>query len=145
MIFRRANPDDIDAIVDLAMESVSRDPLPVKRDREAMTVMAKATLNPAHFLWVTEINGEIVAAVAACVQKSFWFRGMQASVLLCYSRNRGAGLGLIREFVRWCKSRSGIKVAVIELEPSTDPRLIRFMKTVGFSREGTNLSYVRMQ
>jgi len=143
MIHRRATLEDFPAIVEIAIESVSRDPLPVKVDREAMIETGKTLLNPAHFLWVTEIDGKVEAAVAACVQQSFWFTKLQCSVLLYYSRKPGAGLPLLREFARWVKSRSGIKIAIFELEPGVDPRLVRFIKRLGFDRESVNLSYVR--
>jgi hypothetical protein len=64
-------------------------------------------------------------------------------VLLYYTRVAGAGLPLIREFAKWVKSRPAIKVAVVELEPGVDPRLVRFFKRVGFARESINLTYVR--
>lgn len=143
MIFRKANMGDIDAIVDIAIESVSRDPLPVKIDREAMADTARSCLNPAHFMWVAEDNGKVVAAFAALAQQSFWYTKLQCSVLLYYTRVAGAGLPLIREFAKWVKSRPAIKVAVVELEPGVDPRLVRFFKRVGFERESINLCYVR--
>lgn len=141
--YRRAKVSDIPAIVDIAVESVSRDPLPVKIDRKAMADTAQVCLNPAHFMWVAEQDGRVVAAVAACVQPSFWFERLQASVLLYYSRVPGAGLPLMRELARWVKSRSAIKLAVMELEPGVDPRLVKFLRRVGFSRESLNLTYVR--
>ena len=143
MEYRKAKPEDIPEIVDIAVESVSRNPLPVKIDRSAMAETARTLLNPAHFLWVAEQDGQVVAVVAACVQPSFWFERLQCSVLLYYTRVRGGGLPLIREFARWVKSRAGIKLAIIELEPGTDPRLVRFLKRLGFARESLNLSYVR--
>lgn len=143
MIHRRATMADIPSIVDIAVESVSRDPLPVRINREAMAETARTCLNPAHFLWVAEQGGTVVAAVAACVQPSFWFDKLQCSVLLYFSRVAGAGLPLLREFARWVKSRSAIKVAVVELEPGVDPRLISFFKRVGFARESLNLTFVR--
>jgi hypothetical protein len=143
MNFRKATMQDIPAIVDIAVESVSRDPLPVKIDREAMAATARTCLNPAHFMWVAEDEGKVVAAFAACVQPSFWFSKLQCSVLLYYTRVAGAGLPLIREFAKWVKSRPAIKVAVIELEPGVDPRLVQFFKRVGFARESLNLTYVR--
>jgi hypothetical protein len=144
MIYRKAKIQDIPAIIELAVISVSNDPLPVKIDREAMADTGKVLLNPAHFLWVAEDeDGKIVAAFAACVQKSFWFERMQCSVLLYYTIVKGAGIQLIREFAKWVKSRSGIKVAVISLEPGVDERLVKFFKRVGFSRESLNLTYVR--
>lgn len=143
MIFRKANVNDIAAIVDIAVESVSRDPLPVRIDRAAMADTAKECLGPAHFVWVAEDEGKVVAAMGACVQPGFWFERLQCSVLLYYSRVPGAGLPLLREFARWVKSRPAIKLAIIELEPGVDPRLVRFFKRVGFSRESLNLTYVR--
>jgi hypothetical protein len=41
------------------------------------------------------------------------------------------------------KSRSGIKVAVLELEPNVDLRLTRFLKRLGFGRKSINMTYVR--
>lgn len=144
MIYRKAKMGDIPAIVDIAVESVSRDPLPVKIDRQAMADTAKVCLNPAHFMWVAEDdNGNVVAAVAACVQPAFWFERLQCSVLLFYTRVKGAGIGLLREFAKWVKSRPAIKMAIISLEPGADPRLVEFFKRVGFSRESTTLTYVR--
>lgn len=144
MIYRKAKFQDIAAIVEIAVISVSNNPLPVKLDREAMARMAQACMNPAHFLWVAEDeNGKVVAAFAACVQKSFWYDKMQCSVLLYYSLVKGAGIKLVREFAAWVKSRSAIKVAVISLEPEADPRLIQLFKRLGFARENVTLSYVR--
>ena len=143
MIFRKATMSDIPAIVDIAIESVSVNPLPVKIDREAMAQTVSSCLNPAHFAWVAEKDDVVVASVIACAQQSFWFTKLQCSVLLYYTRVPGAGLPLIRELVKWIKSRPAIKVAVVEFEPGVDPRLVRFFKRVGFSRESLNLSYVR--
>ena len=143
LIHRKAKPDDVDAIVELAVESVKRNALPVQLDPKAMREMAMFALNPAHFQWVTEKDGVVVAALSAIAQKSFWYRGLQASALLLYSREPNAGVYLVREFARWLKSRSGIKLAIIETEPGSDPRYLNILKRVGFSRESTNLCYVR--
>lgn len=140
---RKATMQDINAIVDIAVESVSVDPLPVKIDRDAMADTARTCLNPAHFMWVAEDDGVVVAAMAACVQQGFWFHRMQCSVLLYYTRVPGAGLPLLREFANWVKSRSAIKLAIIELEPNADPRLVKFFKRLGFARESLNLTYAR--
>jgi hypothetical protein len=108
-----------------------------------MADTARTCLNPAHFMWVAEQDGRVVASVAACVQPSFWFDKLQCSVLLYYTQVPGAGLPLLRELARWVKSRSAIKVAVLELEPDADPRLVKFLNRLGFARESLNVSYVR--
>lgn len=143
VVCRRAKLTDVEPIVNLAIESVSRDPLPVEVDRQAMAAQVRFCLNPAHFAWVAEVDGKVQAAVGAIVQPGFWFRKLQCSVLMYYSRVPGAGLPLMREFARWVKGRPAIKIAVLELEPNADPRLVRFLRRVGFDRESTNLTFVR--
>ena len=145
MIFRPAKLSDVQAIVEIAVTSVSNDPLPLKIDREAMAAMARECLGPAHFMWVAEQDGKAVACVAAHVSPGFWFQKLQASVLLYYTLVPGAGLPLMRQFAKWVKSRSGIKMAIMELEPNVDPRLVRFLKRQGFARESLNLTYVRKE
>ena len=142
-VYRKAKPSDVDAIVDLAVESVSRDQIPVVVDRQAMRDSAMRNLNPAHFMWVTELDGKVVAAVAALVQPIFWGKGLQMSVLLYYSRVKGAGIKLLRKLAEWMKGRHGIKIGIIELEPGARRGLIRFMKSLGFARESVNLTFVR--
>lgn len=142
-MIRRATMSDIPAIVDLAVESVSINPIPVKIDRGAMRETAEQCLQPAHFLMVAEIDGVVVGALAACVQPSFWYEKLQCSVLLHYSRSPGLWVRLMREFSKWVHSRSGIKVAVLEMEPESDPRMIKFLARIGFDRVSTNVSYIR--
>jgi hypothetical protein len=144
MQIRPASLRDLSAMVDIAVESVARNPLPVNIDRQAMKETVRVAItSPAHFAWVGEHDGLVEAALGAVVQPSFWFRGGQASVLLYYTRRAGLGLALMREFARWVKSRPMIKVAVFELEPESDPRLVKALERMGFTRQSTNCSYVR--
>ena len=140
---RKATPKDIDAIVELAVESVSRDPLPVRIDRDAMRAMALECMGPAHFAWVAEVDGKVEGCVGALVQRGFWFDRMQASVLLFYTRVPGAGAALIREFARWVKSRPSIKLALFSLEHNADPRIGKFLRRLGFVLENPQFVYVR--
>ncbi len=143
MIIRKARVQDVPAIVDLAIESVSINPFPVIIDKQAMREQALACLEPAHFLMVCEKDGVVVGALAAVVQPSFWFTKLQCSVLLHYARVPGQWMALMRAFSRWVHSRSGIKVAVLELEAQSDPRIIKFMARIGFDRVSQNVCYVR--
>jgi GNAT superfamily N-acetyltransferase len=144
-MIRKAKPQDVDAIVELAVESVSTiDPIPeLKIDREAMRDMTEQCLQPAHFLYVSEIDGVVVGALGAHAAPSFWHKGLAVSVLLHYARNRGEWAKLMREFSRWCKSRSGVKIAVLEAEGNADPRMIQYMARLGFGRVTQNVTYVR--
>jgi hypothetical protein len=141
---RRATLQDVGAIIELAVESVSIHPEPVVIDRAGMLETARQVVgHPSHFCWVAEDDDGIQACVAAVVQKGFWFRGTQASVLLFYARKPGAGWRLLVEFSRWVKSRSAIKFAVFELEPQADPRIAAALRRLGFGRQSINCAYVR--
>lgn len=141
---RPATIADIPAIIDIAVESVSRDPLPVRIDRSGMADTARSLIGrPNHFVWVSEAAGKVVACVAACTQHGFWFERLQCSVILYWSRVAGAGAPLLRRLAAWIKSRPAIKMAIMELEPGADPRLVRFIRRLGFSRQSSNLTYVR--
>jgi hypothetical protein len=144
-VIRPAVLADLPAIIDLSVESVSKDPLPgVVIDRAAMADTARAAIgNPAHFAWVAEVDGVVVASVLAVVQPGFWFRRLQCSVLLFYSRGSISGTRLLKKFAEWVKSRSAIKLAVFELEPGVDERLVVMLKKLGFARESRNLTFVR--
>jgi hypothetical protein len=142
-VIRKAKPSDLDAIVDIAVESVSRNPLPVKIDREAMRDQADQCLQPTHFLMVSEVDGVVTGALAAFVSPSFWHHKTTCSVLLHYSRDTGGWVRLMRAFATWVKSRSNIKIAVIELEPEHGEKMQRFIKGLGFTRQSQNLTYVR--
>jgi hypothetical protein len=145
-MIRAATLADVPAIVDIAVESVSQNPLPVRICRDSMAETAReAIAGNQHFVWVSEIDGEVVAAVGAMSERSFWYERQQCSVMLYYTRVPGEGVKLLREFGKWVKSRPVIKVAVIEMEPDTDPRLLKLMGRIGFSRISMNCTYVRGQ
>jgi hypothetical protein len=144
LLIRPAKLLDAPAIVSLAVESVSQDPLPVTIDKQAMYDMAQTVItSPAHFCWVGEQDGVVVSALAAMSQKGFWFERQQCSVLLYYSRVNGGVLPLMRKFASWVKERPAIKLAVFELEPGCDPRLARALSRLGFARTSVNATYVR--
>lgn len=144
MIFRPAQLSDTKAIIDLAVESVSRDPLPVKISRTAMTETLHSLVGKAmHFAWVAEQDGQVVASVCAQCAYGFWFERQQCSVLLYYGRVPHSVAPLLLRLSRWIKSRPAIKLAVIELEPNAPSGLAGFLSRLGFDRQSMNVSYVR--
>tara|TARA_R110000765_G_scaffold195825_8_gene301314 strand:+ start:5478 stop:5924 length:447 start_codon:yes stop_codon:yes gene_type:complete len=144
-MIRKAKPQDVAAIVELGVESVSTiNPIPeLKINREAMRETAEICLNPAHFCMVAEKEGVVVGALVAQVLPGFWFHKLQCSVLLHYATESGEWVKLMREFARWVKGRSGIKMALIEIEDCHDPKVLRFIERLGFSRSSTNRMYIR--
>lgn len=145
MNIRKAKPQDVDAIVELAVESVTTiAPIPeLKIDRDAMRDTVELCLGPAHFCMVAERDGEVVGAVVAQVMPGFWFHKLQCSVLMHYARQSGAWVRLMRALAAWIKGRSGIKMAILEIEACHDPKVLRFVERLGFSRPSDNRIYVR--
>lgn len=141
---RRAVAGDIARIVELAVASVSLNPIPVVIDREGMAATAKELIaGNQHFAWVAVEDGVIVGAVGAAAQPGFWFERLQASVVMFYTSRPGAGIQLLREFARWVKSRPAIKLAVFSLEPEMDPRIGVLLQRLGFGRSAPTFTYVR--
>ncbi|MGS2743612.1 GNAT family N-acetyltransferase [Halomonas sp. LS-001] len=145
MIIRNAKPQDVTAIVELAVESVTTI-APIEElqiDREAMKNTVELCLGPAHCCLVAEVEGVVVGAVVAQVMPGFWFRRLQCSVLMHYARESGAWVKLMRELAAWIKGRSAIKMALIEIEDCHDDKVVRFVERLGFSRPSKNQVYVR--
>jgi hypothetical protein len=144
IIVRNALPRDIEAIVDMACESLLKDPLPVVLNRKKMEETAHALIGGnQHFSMVAEIDGVVVAAVAALVEPGFWFNRMQASVVMFSTRKPMAGIALLRTFAAWVKSRPMIKMAVFSLEPGADPRIGKLLDRLGFGLKNVQHTYVR--
>lgn len=142
ILIRPATTADVPAIVDLAVESVSVNPLPVRLDRQAMGDTARALIiGNQHFSWVSVKGGRVVGAVGACVQPGFWFQRSQASVLMFFAH--AGGIELLRELARWVRARPTIKVAVFSLEPGMDPRIGHLLSRLGFGRQSIAYTYVR--
>ncbi len=142
ILIRPATTSDVPAIVELAVESVSINPLPVRLDRQAMGDTARALIiGNQHFSWVSTQDGRVVGAVGACVQPGFWFQRSQASVLMFFAH--AGGIELLRELARWVRARPTIKVAVFSLEPGMDPRIGHLLSRLGFGRQSIAYTYVR--
>lgn len=143
-MIRPAAPGDAAAIVELAVESVMKDPIPVRVDRERISAVVRECISsPAHFAWVSEVKGKVVGAMGALSQPGFWFERQQCDVVMFYCREGNDGGLLIRRFARWVKSRPAIKMATFSLEPGADPRIADLVKKLGFAREHPQLVYVR--
>lgn len=142
-MIRRPTSKDIPAVVELAVESVSKDPLPVRIDREKIADACREALAPNNFALVSEMDGEVVGAFGAVCSPGFWFERQQCDVLLFYCRRSGDGVAMIREFAKWVKARPAIKLASFSLEPHMDPRVAKLLKRLGFGINFPQYVYVR--
>lgn len=105
-------------------------------DKEKVRAMAiECVSSSSNFSWVTEIDGKVVAAVSAFVSDMMFYERKQANVVQFYSTVPNAGLPLIREFLRWARSRRIIKMICFTLECKADPRIGTLLSKLGLKSE----------
>lgn len=144
IVIRMATHRDVPRIVELAVESVSQNPLPLVIDRPAIKASIEEIIgSPQHYGVVAEVDGKVVGAVGAHTSPGFWFKRMQCNVLMFYTRTPGAGAAMIRDFTAWMKGRPVIKMAVFCLEPGMDPRIGKLLRRLGYTHEFPSYAYVR--
>lgn len=135
-MIRRAVPQDIPAIVSLAIEAVRPERYPyLVLSREKIGRLAVECVSSAqHFLWVAERDGVIGGAVVAVVNEGLWFDRREACVVMFYCVLPGEGIKLLRQFLRWVAARTIIKRVVFTLEDDADPRVGKLLARLGFKR-----------
>ena len=139
-LLRPAKEEDIRKIVELAVESVSQDPLSVTICRPRMRAIIKDSINSG-FVWVSDING-VKGAVVALKHGGFWFAEDQVSLLMFYCKT-GEGHKLLKKFSDWVKSQESVFLAVVTLERFMDDRYVRMFKRLGFVNQSPMLFYTR--
>lgn len=136
-MIRDARPDDLTDIVRLGLLGLNADPYKgLVIDKDKVTAVARAAIsNPSDFCRVNEIGGEVVAAVTAVVHDMLFHERRQATVIQFWTTVPGAGLPLIRDFLRWARSRRAIKSIVFTIEAGADPRIGKALKRLGLQQE----------
>lgn len=136
-MIRKATPDDLIAIVDLGIEALEKSDHPdmvISRAR-VEEVARQCVTSPANFAWVAERDGEVGGSVCAIVHPCMFYDRMQATVVQYYSKIPGDGEKLIRELIRWWRSRPVLKMLIFTLEYDTDPRVGDLLGRMGLCRE----------
>ena len=136
-LIRVATPDDIDAIVDLGVEALKTDPYPELEISlvKVYSGITELVSSAKHFTYVAEKDGIVVGAVCAYVHPIMCYEKSQASVVQYYCMEPGAGIKLIREFMRWVKGRPVIKMVCFTLEMNSDPRIGNMLNKMGLNNE----------
>ncbi|WP_426574520.1 GNAT family N-acetyltransferase [Aquihabitans sp. McL0605] len=145
VVFRRAGPDDLAAIVGLLTDDV------LGADRESAAfgayedAFAEIDADPRHLLVVGDLDGEVVACLQATVLPCLTHGGRRRAQLegvRVSDRLRGGGVGaaLIRWSIDWAR---GEGCGLVQL--TTDkrrPDALRFYERLGFTatHEGMKLA-----
>lgn len=136
-IIRKATPSDIAAVADLGIEALKIDKYDkLIIDREKVVAVARECISSSNnFCWVVEKDSEIVGAVTALVHPMAFYERSQATVVQFYCKESGQGIKLIREFLKWAKSRPAIKMVCFTLECKADPRIGKLLERLGLNNE----------
>jgi len=132
-MIRRGTWEDVDAVVDLAVEAVSPHArgLHVCRDRIRDTI-TQILSDDRHFQVVAVDGGDVVGAMSAMVTPIFYAERCHASVLMFYTRVPGTGIEMIRAFARWIRENRAVRTASVAFEHGMDTRIQLIFERLGF-------------
>tara|TARA_R110002096_G_C14661910_1_gene728357 strand:+ start:43087 stop:43530 length:444 start_codon:yes stop_codon:yes gene_type:complete len=136
-IIRKAVPNDIEAVANLGIEALNKDKydkLIICKDK-VLAVARECISSANNFCWVVEKDSKIVGAVTAIVHPMAFYERNQATVVQFYCTDSGQGIKLIREFLKWAKSRPAIKMVCFTLECKADPRIGKLLERLGLENE----------
>lgn len=136
-MIRKARPDDLNAIVALGLEALSRDAYEsLVPSKEGVEETARACISSAqHFCWVAEKDGKVLGVLSAMTQPLVLYERSYANVLMWFCKVPGDGARLMREFIRWVRSRPAIKLVQYTGERGADLRIARLVERIGFGEQ----------
>lgn len=129
-MIRKAKPSDLEAIVKLGIEALEIDAyeeLLISPDK--VRAVTKECISAApHFVWVSEIAGEVVGVLGALVTPLMLHERSQATIVMWYCKAGGEGMKLLKEFMEWSKGRPMIKQVQYTGERRGNPKILQFMQ-----------------
>lgn len=131
---RKTRPDDLARAVEFGVKALEVDAQPELRiSRDKVHDVAQACISgPSNFFWIAEDeSGDQVAGLAAVQHENTFYERHQVSVLHWFSVCPGAGVALMREFLKWARARRVIKVISVSLPSGADPRMGKLLERMG--------------
>jgi ribosomal protein S18 acetylase RimI-like enzyme len=137
VVFRRATPYDVEGVTQLGLEALAKfgDDRLVVDENKVREVAREVISGAGNYCCVAERDGRIVAAVSALVHEQIFHERKVATVVQFYSKEPGAGVRLMREFLRWARSRPGIKSIVWTVEANARPAIGKLLARLGMHEE----------
>ena len=133
-MIRPAAPKDIQALVELGVEALERDPVGAVDRKDIEDTVKSAISGAQHFYMVSEIDGKVEGAVGALTQFFPFHRGRICQIAQFYCRPpaKGDGIRMLRMLSKWADSRPGIRMLVASVELQEDERLVSMMRRLGY-------------
>ena len=133
-MIRQAFHRDIDAISNLGVEALERNPIG-SINRKAIRKMAGDMISSReHFVWVSEIEGKVEGALAGYAMRFDFHIGKVCRIMQYYVRPaaRGDGIKLLRKLHEWIDRQPAIRLCLASIEIGLDPRIQRLMERLGY-------------
>lgn len=121
---RKAVPEDLNAMVDLAYRLCDRTPYAhIARDRPSVVkTFCMAMSSQFGCAFVTEHQGSISGLLIGVAQQLWWSRARYATDLVFYSERAGDGYRLLKRFMDWAWSAPGVVEITMGQSSGIDPK-----------------------
>jgi hypothetical protein len=138
-MIRKGTATDLQAIIEMGYRLCDRTPQAhVKRDRPAIAQTLTSCMNSAFgCCFVAERSGRLTGVIVGLAQQ-YWFSRQRQVVDLMFTAERpGDGLALMRRFIAWGWSVSGVvEVAASQSSGIEIERTAKLYEHLGFTRVG---------
>jgi hypothetical protein len=141
--YRKASYNDVEAIAELAIKSVSKNPWPVVINEKMINRVIENAINPQDIVLVAVQDGVVVGAVVGISNYAAWHYGMVLEIALYYSEVPGVTATLIRMATDWAKQNEDIKVIFCILEEESTAATKNMFTKAGYDRKSTSVSIVK--
>lgn len=141
MQYRRAQPDDHNAIAAFVIEGMRAEKYPSIVSRPKINALIRTIVSsPEHFhLLAFTDDGELVGVVAVLVVESLLFERCEAHVVACRATQPGAGHALMTALRDWRRSDMRIGRTIWMMEIDGNPLIERFARWYGFRHDTTTM------
>lgn len=134
MEFRRATPQDIDAVTAFAIRGLRPGLYPCHLSHAKVRGVVEHFANGgAGWSLGAFEDGKPLGIAAVLVQELPWFERCEAIVVALYAERPGVGRHLIREMFKWYAESPMLRVLRWPLEFDAEPRMMKIAERFGFN------------
>ena len=133
LLIRPATLSDRAAIIEILKPEMAKYPLRPDKDKiwEGLTEAISAK---RHFAWVAVVKKKVTGVILALTNDNLWAQRMNSNVVAWVANTPGTGTSLMRQFIKWVKSRRAIRVAGMAIDCEVDDRVWALAQRLGYER-----------
>ncbi|HWV16051.1 MAG TPA: hypothetical protein VN030_11540 [Cellvibrio sp.] len=135
-MIRKATPQDIAQIIDLATPETQRYPY-LKANHDSIKRLVVECVSSANsFAFVSESETGISGAILALTHDNLWAQKQSSTVLAWICKGSGDGIRLLQEYSKWLDGRAAIRRGGFQFDIDVDPKIYRVISRLGFTPHG---------